>query len=358
MRRLLFLFPFLLACSIARAAPAARTDHSIAAGSAIRLHVRQVVEDPAGPPILLVHGARMAGVASFDLPVAGGSLAGDLAALGLDVYVLDVRGYGASSLPAAMDSSPDGKPALVRSDEAVADIDAAIAFIRARRQGARVALFGWATGGQWAGHYASLHSHKLSALIALNSLYRGASPHPLIGRGSGLEDPARPGQFNRAACGAYRFSDAASIMRPWDGSIPGEDKAGWRDPEVARAFVAAALSADPGSDQRRPASARSPCGAMEDSFYLASGRQLWDASLIRAPVLILRGERDFWSRPEDLANLQADLVHAPAVRTLTLADTSHFVHLERAEKGRALLLREIARFVREDPGAASTNHPR
>jgi pimeloyl-ACP methyl ester carboxylesterase len=326
------------------AVPLVRTEHIIELREGGWLHVREVAGKP-GPPILLVHGARIAGLASFDLPVPGGSLAGDLANLGFDVYVVDIRGYGSSSLPPAMNTPPEGKPALIRSSDAVKDIDEAVDFIRARHGKSRPTLLGWATGGQWAGHYASLHSEKIRGLIVMNSLYRGNAPHALIGRGSGMEDPAKPGTFNRAACGAYRFNDAASIMRPWDASIPGEDKALWRDPEVARAFVEAALQADRTSVERTPRSARSPCGALEDSFYLASGRQLWDASLIEVPVLVLRGERDFWSRAEDMANLTADLVHSPAVRAVTLPDTSHFVHLERASKGRDLLLKEIADFL-------------
>jgi pimeloyl-ACP methyl ester carboxylesterase len=328
-----------------RATVVIRDDQMIDSTDGVRLHLRHISNHSLGRSILLVHGARMAAVASFDLPVEGGSLAVDLAAAGFDVYLLDVRGYGSSSRPADMQSSPEGKPALVRSNEAVQDIDAAIKFIRARTKNARVTLLGWASGGQWAGHYASLHSENLSGLIVLNSLYRGVSPHALIGRGSGMEDPAQPGHYNRVACGAYRFSDETSIMRPWDASIPGSDKSAWRDPAVAQAFVTAALAADETSQQRSPASARSPCGAMEDSFYLATGRQLWDASLITVPVLAMRGERDFWSRPEDLRNLLADLVHAPGSRSVTLQDTSHYVHLERASKGREHLLQEIKTFV-------------
>lgn len=310
----------------------------------ITLAVSEVGQHHGRRPILLVHGARVGAIGSFDLPVTGGSLAADLAARGFDVYLLDVRGYGASSRPAAMDAPPEGKAALVRSNEAVEDIDAAVDFVRQRSGGAKVALFGWATGGQWAGHYASLHSAKLSALIVLNSLYRGSSPHAMIGPGSSLDDKAHPGRFDTAACGAYRFNDGASVLRPWDATL-GDAKNTARDPKVAAAYVEAALSSDPGSSSREPRSFRSPCGAMEDSFYLASGRQLWDASLITAPVLAIAGEKDFWSRPEDMRNLEADLVHAASVRMVRIPGATHFLHLERPERGRAQLIEEVDAFV-------------
>ncbi|UMR31088.1 alpha/beta hydrolase [Massilia sp. MB5] len=316
-------------------------------GAGMRLHLRQVRSAQGeGRPVLLVHGARVAGAGSFDLPVARGSFAADLVARGFDVYVLDVRGYGASARPAPMEQAPSAHAPLVRSNEAVQDIGAAIDFIGLRRPGQRVALFGWATGGQWAGHYVSLYPERLSALIVLNSLYRGSSPHALIGRGTRMEDPGRPGRFNSAACGAYRLNDAASVARPWDDAIPETDKSVRRDPHVAAAYVQAALAGDPSSGKRTPPSFRSPCGAFEDSFYLATGRQQWDASLITAPVLIVAGERDFWSRPDDVQNLAADLVHSSKVQVLRIPDASHFIHLERPPFGRAQLLDAIDAFVR------------
>ena len=48
----------------------------------IRIHIREIRNTDthrACDPILLVHGARVPGVASLDLPVPGGSLAADLA---------------------------------------------------------------------------------------------------------------------------------------------------------------------------------------------------------------------------------------------------------------------------------------
>lgn len=317
---------------------------SVPSAPGITLAVTEVGQHRGKRPILLVHGARVSAKASFDLPVPGGSLAADLSARGFDVYTLDVRGYGASTRLAEMEAAPTSGAALVRTNTAVEDIDAAIDFVRKRSGGAKVALLGWATGGQWAGHYATLHSPKLSAVVMLNSLYRGTSAHPLIGRGTGMEDKERPGAFNRAACGNYRLSDAASTLGAWDRTLD-EDKDGARDPAVAQAYVEAALDSDNTSRQREPRSFRAPCGAMEDSFYLATGRQLWDASLITAPVLAIAGEKDFWSRPEDMQNLQADLVHASTARMVRIPNATHFLHLERPERGRAQLIDEVDSFV-------------
>jgi pimeloyl-ACP methyl ester carboxylesterase len=84
---------------------------------------------------------------------------------------------------------------------------------------------------------------------------------------------------------------------------------------------------------------------MEDSFYLASGRQLWDAASITARVLILRSGNDFWSRPEDLTALQRHLVNAAEVRPVTIPKATHYVHLDRAERGRGQFLAEVTDFL-------------
>ena len=296
-------------------------------------------------PVLLLHGARVPGVASFDLDVPNASLAADLASHGHVVYVMDARGYGKSSRPPAMEQPPEENPPLTRSAEVVRDIAAVVEWIRQRLGVGRVALLGWATGGHWHGYYSALYSDRVSHLILYNTLYGGTPDHPTLGHGSTNEDPNHPGRFNAAAYGAYRFNTADGLLPSWDASIPLEEKTLWRDPAVAQAYMAAALASDPTSETRTPPSFRAPSGAMEDSFYLAIGRQMWDASLIGVPTLILRSERDFWSRQEDAKRLAEHLVHAPSVCQVTLREATHYVHLDRPEHGRDAFLNEVLSFL-------------
>ncbi|TIU20168.1 MAG: alpha/beta hydrolase, partial [Mesorhizobium sp.] len=126
-------FPLVLTAAAMIAAPAPAGEPDLVRAelrTGERLFVREVrrpgAASEANSAVLLVHGARVPGVASFDLPVAGGSLAADLAADGHLVYVLDVRGYGASSRPAAMNRPPDKSAPLMRTEDVVADISAAV----------------------------------------------------------------------------------------------------------------------------------------------------------------------------------------------------------------------------------------
>lgn len=178
---------------------------------------------------------------------------------------------------------------------------------------------------------ATLHPERVGHLVVLNTLYGGTDGHSMLGCGSDLEDKEHPGRPSKSL-GAYRWSTAASLLAAWDRSIPLEDKSQWRDPAVTEAYVAAALESDPESGKRDPRAFRAPNGAMEDSFYLATGRSLWDASFVLAPTLVLASERDFWSRPADRERLKAGLVHAPRVSVVVIPETTHHVHLDRPER--------------------------
>lgn len=331
-----------------------RKDFRVNAAPDVELAIREVWKTEAernGPPIVLVHGARVPGIASFDLPVEGGSLAADLATRGYQVFIVDARGYGGSDRP-GQDGPPEGRP-LTHSNEVARDIDAAVEAIRDRTDSRQVGLLGWATGGHWAGMYASLFPEKVSHLVVYNSLYGATSGHPTLGSDSETADPNDHRRFNIAKFGAYRLNTAASLMPSWDKSIPVDAKESWRDPAVVEAYQQAALASDPTSGDRKPAAFRSPSGAMEDSFYLASGRQLWDAASITARVLIIRSENDFWSRPDDVTTLEGHLVNAARVRSLTIPGATHYVHLDRSERGRSQFITEVVRLLSESDNTAS-----
>ena len=321
-------------------------DYQIAGEPGVSLFVREIRRKNVkhAKPILLIHGARVPGIGSFDLDVPNGSLAADLAQHHLVVYLMDIRGYGRSTRPAEMSQPREASPPLVRSDVAVRDIAAVVDWIRERTKQSRVALLGWATGGNWAGYFTTLYSDQVSELILLNTLYGGSDQHAFLGHGSDMEDPHQRGRLNPAV-GAYRLNTEASLFGAWDRSIPEADKSAWRDPAIAAAYAKAAMESDATSASRTPPSFRSPNGALEDSFYQAIGRKLWDASFIRVPTLIVAGERDFWSRPVDRETQRSELVHSPKARLVVIPGATHFVHLDRPEHGRSVLIHEIVMFL-------------
>ena len=335
----------------ARATEPSRSTLRATTADGIGIHVRELRVDGASEdgPLILVHGARVPGLASFDLDVPGGSLAVDLARqLGRTVYIMDARGYGGSDRAVALSRPATESKPLSRAYEVVRDIDAVVELARQRSGGKPVTLLGWATGGMWSAYYASLWPEKVSHLVTLNALYGGSAQHPSLGPGSANADPDNSHAFSRRI-GGYAVYDAASLFPGWDRSIPAADKASWRDPAIAEAYGRAALASDPTSALRTPPAFRAPLGAIEDSFYQASGRRLFDAGSITAATLVVRSELDFWSRPEDVEAFARDASRTRRTKLLTLAGATHFVHLERPERGRTRLIEEIAGFLAPDP---------
>jgi pimeloyl-ACP methyl ester carboxylesterase len=322
-----------------------RNDFRIESERGIEVFVRWVRDESRADhrvPVLLLHGARAPSIPSFDLPVPGGSLASDLARAGHDVFLLDARGYGGSTRPPEMSVDPRQSPPLVRTAQVVRDIAATVDVARSRANADRVALLGWATGSQWLAHYAATHPYRVSHLALYNALHPVAGPWPL---GDGMEDPERPGELRPGTLGGYAYATGDALLARWDQSIPIEDKDAWRDPAVADAYIESALASDPTSFERAPPSFRVPLGALADSFYLTRGHRLWDSTRVTARVLILTAERDFWSRSVDRKAMTRDLRGAANIERVLIPDATHYVHLDRPDRGRDNFLESVLRFL-------------
>lgn len=332
-----------------------REDFRVTTSDGVGIFVREIVppESKGAEPLILIHGARVPGIASFDLPITNGSLAADLAVrTGRPIFIMDARGYGRSDRPQAMNQPASLSQPLSRGYEVVRDIDAVANAAMQRSGRNQVSLFGWATGGMWAAYYASLHPEKVSHLIMLNALYGGSqklASHAVLGRGTPASDPTQPDRLNPNT-GGYAFYEAASLFPAWDRTIPVPDKSAWRDPALAAAYAKAALDSDATSRARTPPSFRAPLGAIEDSFYQSEGRQLFDASNITTDVLIVHsGLDDFWSRSDDGLVFRHDATHAHRVELLNLPQATHFVHLDRPQHGRDRLIDATTTFLAGAP---------
>lgn len=193
-----------------------RADHFVERGED-RLFVREVSsgEPRTGlPPILLLHGARVPGVPSFDLAVPGGSLAADLAVAGHTVYVMDALGYGRSTRPAAMAGQPQASPPLARTNEVARDVHAVVEWIGQRRGVERVALVGWATA---AGDHRSISGGRRvrRSISSFSRLWTAMRPRrrtlPVVDPQSG------PGRAER---GQERLATSRGVPRGYRGRSP------------------------------------------------------------------------------------------------------------------------------------------
>jgi pimeloyl-ACP methyl ester carboxylesterase len=337
-----------LAAGEAAAQGAVKQDYQIdALDPGIKLFVREKV--PAGNPaftdrnvVVFLHGATAPSTCDFDLEYKDYSWSDRLVAQDYAVYMVDYRNYGFSSREKAMDEPAASNRPVTRSYLAVRDIAALVNHIKAKRNVNRVSLIGWSWGAMLAGYYASLHSENVEKLVLYAPLYNFAE-HTNLGPGSALQNRRKPMEFN-FGLGAYRLASEAANTARWNGEIPVENKDAYRDPAVPAAFWAACMATDPTSNIRNPPSLRAPNGVLEDSFYQATGRPLWNAANIYAPTLVIAGAYDTWSYPEDREGLMRDLVHARPKRHVTIPDATHFVLFETK---REPFFQEIEKFLKE-----------
>jgi pimeloyl-ACP methyl ester carboxylesterase len=180
--------------------------------------------------------------------------------------------------------------------------------------------------------------HKLVLYAPLYNF----NDHTNLGPGSALQNKRKPYEFN-FALGAYRVASEAANTGRWNGEIPLENKDEYREAAVPAAFWSECMATDPSSNTRNPPSLRAPNGVLEDSFYQATGRPLWNAANIYAPTLVIAGAYDTWSYPEDREGLMRDLVHAPAKRSVLIPDATHFVLFEKNR----FLFEEVLKFLKQ-----------
>jgi len=313
----------------------------------IKLFLREKM--PEGAPaatdqnvILFLHGATSPASCDFDLSYKDYSWADWLVRRGYIVYMGDYRNYGGSTREPAMDQPASQNKPVSRSYLALRDIEAMVNAIKARRGVSKVTLIGWSWGAMMAGYYASLHSENVGKLVLYAPLY-SYPEHTNLGAGSGLQNKRSPSDFN-FALGAYRIASEAANTARWNGEIPVDNKDEYRDPALPAAFWNECLATDPTSNQRNPPSLRAPNGVLEDSFYQATGRPLWNAANIYAPTLVIAAAYDTWSFPQDRAGLMRDLVHAQSKRSVLIPDGTHFVLFE---KQRFAFFEEILKFLKE-----------
>lgn len=327
-----------------------RRDFKVRTIDGVNIAIREVKSDSAGieqkTPVVLLHGTRIPGLSEYDLPVPNGSLAQDLAKMGHACSIPDARGFGGSDRPEAMSRPPAESAPLCRCMDIVRDMDAAVNALRISTGFEKVGLMGWGVGSTIMLIYAALWPEKVSHLILYNVLYGGGSGHPRY-KDYPLEDPDRPGYFNAAHYGGYSYNSPQMLMDKWDQSIPIENKDEWRDPAVAAAFAQALLDGDPTSMSRVPPSYRSPNGMLEDSYYMGQGEKLVHASQVYAKVLIIRPGLDYFSRPGDIASLCQDLVHAETLELWQPENTTHYIILDRPERGRTEAIQKIAGFLEQ-----------
>jgi alpha-beta hydrolase superfamily lysophospholipase len=228
-----------------------------------------------------------------------------LADAGLDVYAMDLRGYGAT---------PRDASGWLTPDRAVADVRAVVDWIRTAAGSARRPVFvlGLSRGSLITAYFAQQSPEKVAGVILLGF---GLDVDARIASSDVPSIPPRRRNTTDAAVADFITSDAVSRT-------------------TIDAFVRAALRADPIYADWRD----------EQQF---NG---FAASKLLVPTLLVHGELD----PSAPAPLEAKLFTRLGTSDkawIVLPGADHAAHLEKSQ---AELVRAIAWFIRRHDGASPT----
>jgi pimeloyl-ACP methyl ester carboxylesterase len=281
---------------------------------------------PAEKVILFVHGATFPSETGFDLDLPGGSWMDYVAKQGYDAYFVDVRGYGRSTRPPAMDEPPEKNPPFATTEEAVADVSAAVDFILKRRNVAKLNLVGWSWGTTIMAGYTADNNDKVNKLVLYAPVWTLKSAPPISGSG------------------AYRVSKRDAVRARVLRGIPqGREEeispTAWFDK-----WWAANLATDPVGAKADPPFLRSPNGVLKDIVERwGKGNPTYDPAKITVPTLIIVAEWDqdtpLYMSYELFAKLKS-----PNKRMIVLGEGTHAIVLERH---RMRLLRGVQDYLDE-----------
>lgn len=334
----------LLVPSAAGAIETVRNDHYLPSPTdqGVVVHVAEkyaVTGSPetAGKAVLFVHGATYPGT-SFDLPVPGYNWMDYVVAHGWAAYYVDIRGYGGSSRPEALDEPASANPPYARATDAVRDIAVAVDFIRKRTKVDRVSLVGWSWGTVTTGMFTASNNALVDKLVLYAPVYSYDNPD----RVKSLADPDNPERIN-PALGAYRTVTPESARQRWEEQIVPENKDLWREPGIFETWYDEILATDPRAYETDPPQLRAPNGVLVDAFSIFSGTPVYDAAQIGVPTLIIRGAADPTATDPDAQGLLARL-GSDTKRYVMIANGTHFISLEKVAPQ---LFREVQTFLDE-----------
>ena len=309
--------------------------HVPARDAGIQLYVRNKRQDgvtqfTSDRILLFVHGATYPSETAFDLPLGGLSWMDYIAQRGWDVYLMDVRGYGASTRPPQMSLPPTENQPIVNTDVAVRDVGAVVDHILARRRVSKINLMGWSWGTAIMGAYTAQNNAKVERLVMYAPLWLLKDPPPIGGDGP---------------LGAYRTVAKEAAQQRWLRGVPPDKQkdlipAGWFE-----TWWNANMAADPEGARLTPAVVRAPNGIIEDlRKHWMAGAPHYDPANITVPTLLILADWDADTPPYMAQAVFGKLTGAPRKRMVMIGEGMHTVIMER---NRMQLFNEVQLFLDE-----------
>jgi pimeloyl-ACP methyl ester carboxylesterase len=284
--------------------------------------------------LLMVHGSTYPAHTGFDLPLGGQSWMEYVAARGFDVYSVDVRGYGRSARPKAMDEPMQNNPPVARTPDAVKDITAVLNMVLKRRSIPKLNLLGWSWGCTLMATTTIQNPDKVVRLVQY-------APPWLRNTPTVLSRNIPPGPL-----GAYRTVTREQAKERWLNGVPADKQAALIPAGWFEQWADACWASDPDSGKHNPQALRAPNGTVADSQeFWTQGKPMYDPGRITVPVLVVVGEWDHDTPPNLALMVFSLLTSSPCKRFIMLPEGTHHLMLE---KNRQMLFRVVQHFLEEN----------
>ena len=277
--------------------------------------------------VVMVHGATYSAGSLYDVRLAGLSFMDYLALRGLNVYAVDVRGYGHSTRGAAMEAPAENNAPLYGTATGVHDLGQAVDWVRASLGLEKVHIFGMSWGGSVSAAYTSQNNERVNRLVVL-------APQWLNDQGARID--------SGGTLGAYRLVDVYGTRNRWLEAVPPAQRATFLPEGWFETWAAATLAEDPQSARYEPPLLRAVNGTIQDvRDYWADNKPYYQPQEITRPVLLVHGEWDMDVPLRLMTPFFTSLTRSPDRRWLEIGESTHMVLLER---NRLLAFRAVADF--------------
>ena len=285
--------------------------------------------------VLYVHGATYPSATAFDLRLNGFSWMDYIARAGYDVWLVDVRGYGHSTRPVAMDQPANANPPFATTAEAARDVGTAVDHILKKRGISKLNLIGWSWGTVTMALYTSQNNAKVNKLVLYAPVW--------------IRTTASLVQTGPGPVAAYRTVPMSAARQRWLTGVPADKQKelipeGWFE-----AWADATWKTDPKAMAQNPPTLRAPNGVVADGQrYWGAGpgkaSMPYKAADIRVPTLLIKAEWDADTPAYMAQALFPQLTNAPYKRYVEIGEGTHTVIME---KNRMSLFREVQLFLDE-----------
>jgi len=225
------------------------------------------------PVVVMVHGSSISGMPSWDLHVPGAgeySVMNVFTRFGYDCWVIDFEGYGKSSVTSGNSDVKSG----------VADLEAAAPLIAQETGQQKFHFLGESSGALRVAAFAAAHPERMDRIVLGAYTYTGKNSPTLTERAKQVD--------------FYRTHNRRPRPKEMIESIFTRDKPGTSDQRVAAALVTAEL----------PYGDSVPTGTYLD---MTSKLPIIEASAVKCPVMLCRGQYDGIATAEDILDFYSQL---------------------------------------------------